>query len=350
MKIREKLHRCIPKQSGPLSYIWSVSLIFLASCQNQKSQKISDNQDTTINVLKDCKVTSIDDYPSASGIVSVDSTIYIIGDDANEILIFSNKRMRVPFPGFHPLNKKGRVNKKDKLDFEALLHLSSDSIIWGWGSGSKYPNRYVHMTYDLRTNNVQFNSMTHSYRKLQKDAKIPPKKWNIEGVLSIGNNLILINRETNSLLLYSLADWKTYFKDSSTSIPRLNNIIDLDSLMPSIQGVKSTLSGGEYWKSKNGILLSASVEDDEGIVEDGAILGSFLCFIPLTDSTLQFINPLDFNSSKFMRLGITHQENPVKLEGISINPQDEIFGVVDNDDGSSLLINFSTKEIEIIIK
>lgn len=350
MKIREKLLRRIPKYIGPLSLIWVVSLMFLASCQNQKPSKISDNQDTTINVLKDCKVTSIDDYPSASGIVSVDSTVYIIGDDANEILIFSDKRMRIPFPGFNPLNKKGRVNKKDKLDFEALLHLSSDSIIWGWGSGSKYPNRYVHLTYDLRSNHVQFNSMTYTYRKMQKDAKIPPKKWNIEGALSIGNNLILINRETNSLLIYSLSDWKTYFKDSLTGVPRLKNIIDLDSLMPSIQGVKSTLSGGEFWKSKNGILLSASVEDDEGIVDDGAILGSFLCFIPLADSTLQSTNPLNINLSKFMEVGITHQEKPIKLEGISINPQDEIFGVVDNDDGSSLLIHFSTKEIETIIK
>ena len=116
--------------------------------------------------------------------------------------------------------------------------------------------------------------------------------------------------------------------------------------MPSIQGVKSTLSGGDYWKSKNGILLSASVEDDEGIIDDGAILGSFLCFIPLADSSNQTLNPLDINLSKFMKMEVKYKENPIKLEGVSINPKEEIFGVVDNDDGSSLLIKFSTLEIE----
>ncbi len=350
MKIREKLHRLISKFSVLHSLIWVISVMFCVSCQNQKTLNASDKNDKAVNCLKDCKVTPINDYPSASGIVTVDSTIYIIGDDANELLIFSEKRVRIPFPGFYPLNKKGRVFKKDKLDFEALLHLKSDSIIWGWGSGSKYPNRYVQMTYDLRTNKVKFNSMTHTYRRLQKDAKIAPKKWNIEGALTVDNNLILINRETNSLLFYSLSDWKTYFKDSSTEVPRLKNIIYLDSLMPSIQGVKSTLSGGDYWKSKNGILLSASVEDDEGIIDDGAILGSFLCFIPLADSSNQTLNPLDINLSKFMKMEVKYKENPIKLEGVSINPKDEIFGVVDNDDGSSLLINFSTKEIETIIK
>lgn len=326
--------------------------ILTIGCGNNIDNKYRVNSDTIkmYDSISNFEVIEINDYPSASGIVTIDSTIYMVGDDAKDLLILADKRLRITFPSNQKLNEKGRVKKKDKLDFEALHYLPEDSVIWGWASGSKYPTRYVHFQYDLSSGGIEFTSLKHAYRKLQKDAGIKPKKWNIEGAVNFSDRLVLINRETNSLLFYNLNDWKKYFNDTTSEVPRLKLKIELDSFMPSIQGIKATLSGGEFWNSNNGLLLSASVEDDEGIINDGAILGSFLCYIPLNKDSLNITTPnLDVKHIKFLKIGSSKRHPNIKLEGIGINAQNEIFGVVDNDDGTSLLIRFSSSEIATYI-
>lgn len=322
--------------------------IFSIGCGETKVNKAPSNSDIVevYDSISKIEVIKINDYPSASGIVTIDSIIYMVGDDAKDLLILGDKRLRINFPFNQKLNEKGRVKKKDKLDFEALHYIPEDSVIWGWASGSKYPNRYVHFQYDIPSKSIEFTSLKHAYRKLQKDAAIKPKKWNIEGALSFSDQLALINRETNTLLFYNLNDWKRYLHDTLSEVPRLKQEIELDSLMPSIHGVKATLSGGEYWDSLGGLLLSASVEDDEGIIDDGAILGSFLCYVPITKDSSNLTTPnFDVKHIKFLKIGSSKMHPNIKLEGIGINTQNEIFGVVDNDDGTSLLIKFSSSEI-----
>lgn len=329
-------------------FILILGAILATGCGETTNDKHKVNSDSVVlyDSISKFEVIEINDYPSASGIVTVDSIIYIVGDDAKDLLILADKRLRIEFSANQKLNEKGRVKKKDKLDFEALNYINEDSVIWGWASGSKYPNRYVHFQYDISSRGIKFTSLKHAYRKLQKDAGIKPQKWNIEGALNFSDYLTLINRETNSLLIYNLNDWKKYFIDTTIEVPRLKMKIELDSLMPSIQGIKATLSGGEFWNSNDGILLSASVEDDEEIINDGAILGSFLCYIPFkNDSITPSPKNLDVKQIKFLKLGSSKLHPDIKLEGIGINAQHEIFGVVDNDDGTSLLIRFSSSEI-----
>ena len=339
-------------------YLSSVLSIVVFTTLSSGCHRINNNNPLNtknieiIDSVSNFEVIEIKDYPSASGIVCVDSTIFIVGDDARDLLVFNDKRLKIKFPGNQKTNNKGRVEKKYKLDFEALNYLMEDSVIWGWGSGSKYPSRYFQFGYDISSKSLRFTSLQRTYKKLQKDAGIKPQKWNIEGALNFANHFALVNRETNSLLFYSLSDWKKYFKDSSHSIevPKLKFNLELDSLMPSIQGIKSTLSGGEYSSSAGGLFLSASVEDDKGIINDGDILGSFICFIPVKSSSINSTTPnLDINHMRFLKIASSRLNKNLKLEGVGINTQNEIYGVVDNDDGTSLLIKFKSSEIETMI-
>ncbi len=102
--------------------------------------------------------------------------------------------------------------------------------------------------------------------------------------------------------------------------------------IPKYKEVPSGFSGACIMPDQSGLLFTASLEDTESELYDGAILGSFIGYIPLDGLK---------ESMSYSALLTDNNRNPIskKLESIVIKSKTDnklsILSVSDNDDGSS---------------
>lgn len=296
------------------------------------------------------------EYPSASAGVMCNGNWWVLGDDAQNLLIVTAENdtpylyQPLPFVREHEEgsmeSNRARIKKANKMDFEALAHFQDANRfhhIWAFGSGSKSPWRDTGLYWNFdEFNSFPFHIQPYKinlaplYEILQHRSQISPEKWNIEGACidPTGEGaLFLLNRTPATLIRIPLRDWFRYLEIGS--IPIEKNIEIYTFKLPQIDGYSSGFSGATYDTSRRSIWFSSTVEITNDPISDGRILGSFIGEISVQSGEING-TPLRVPDGALVN-------QKTKLESLCIQKSKNKFsrkfhGTIDNDNGSSELI------------
>lgn len=280
------------------------------------------------NMLKDVK--KIDYYPSASGIEYYNKHLYVIGDDANHILVLdSNFRLTDSILLFAATEK--RLPKSVKPDLESMTTLPDNKLLL-LGSGSLSPYRNRAWMVDLTSKGVDSIKLDTFYSKLSVNGL---KELNIEGLCRIPGYFLISNRGNkgfpkNHLILVDKSFWNQQSATPITLI-RVGNNTDTSKF--------SGVSGLTYSEKSDKLLLTVTTENTINTLDDGEIGKSYLWIIDdiSTKKRWAAINP-----NKVIDLEkLDEKFRQQKIESVCITEETKHFLhlvlAADNDDGSSTL-------------
>ena len=279
------------------------------------------------NMLKEVKQLN---YSSASGIEYFNSQFYIIGDDANNLMILDsnlNPTDSIPLYSF----PEKRIPKKLKADLEGIT-LTKDNQLLLLGSGSLSPFRNTAWLIDPLTKRMDSFRLDTFYQRLILNGI---KEINIEGVCTIPGSIILTNRGNkgypkNYLIVTSNDFWKDQ-SNAPISVILAGSVTDTFLF--------NGISGLAYAKQSDQLLLTVSTEDTRNSMDDGAIGKSYLWIINNISSKKKWkaINP-----DRIIDLEETDPRfKGQKIESLCITKETKNFLYLvlaaDNDNGSSTL-------------
>ena len=273
------------------------------------------------------------DYPSASSIEYFDEKLYVVGDDATNLLVLDtslNIIDSIPllsYPG-------KRIPKDTKPDLEASA-LNADNLFL-FGSGSLSPYRNFAWRHNLKTKDNDSINLKPLFLKV-KDLGI--EQINIEGACFVSGKLILVNRGNKGYPHnhFIITDEKSWTSDSSFQISIANFEDQKDTA--SFKGI----SGLCYAKESDQLIMTVSTEDTRNSYEDGTIGKSYLWIINNISNKL---DSKTLSPDKIIDLEKTdpHFKNQ-KIESATVisetNGLIKLVLVADNDDGSSTIFKMS---------
>lgn len=280
------------------------------------------------------------DFPSGSGIESFDNKIYIVGDDAKDIIVVNkNWKLKETIKLFP--SDTIRIAKQLKADYEAttIVHVNKIPFLLILGSGSIEATRNKGMLINLTSKATEEIDLSIFYNRLKQSGF---EELNIEAVTLMGDKLILSNRGNklrpdNRIIVTSADFWK---KQQTADIFSIK--IEWEQKTESYM----TLSGLTYSYQNDWLILTASVEDTDNAIDDGLIGDSYLGVIEnisrkIGRSRLK-LNSL-FNLAKLDKTFKGH-----KIESVCIQGDKEhrlkLHLVADNDTGDSHLFKVRLKE------
>jgi hypothetical protein len=294
-----------------------ISIIsFFASCNHKK-------------LLTEVK--QLPNYPSASGIEHYNNKFYIIGDDANQLLITDSSFNSIDSIPLYFFTEK-RIPKAVKADLEAMTIVldSQQSKLLLLGSGSLAPYRNTGWLIDPVTKHADSIRLDTFYQRLKNHGL---DELNIEGVCSIPGNIVFSNRGNKNYPKNFLAITKKEFWENQSEAPVTLIRIGVNTDTTVFNGV----SGITYAEKSDQLILTVSTEDTRNNIDDGAIGKSYLWIVNdfSTKKKWKAINP-----NKIIDL---EEKDPQfkgqKIESVCVvsNSNDELQLVlaVDNDNGSS---------------
>ncbi|HKO82077.1 MAG TPA: hypothetical protein VJU78_16835 [Chitinophagaceae bacterium] len=251
-------------------------IFFMLACGNR------DKQDTQLIAVK-----VLNDYPSGSGLVYLDGYIYMIGDDATEILKLDSQFNVVDRTGLFISSQK-RIPKEVKADLEsiALIKLNKTATLLLPGSGSLTPYRNVCWIFNPADKEKKQYLLDTFYNRLKNEGI---RDLNIEGAVAIPSGIILANRGNKSfpknyLILTANRFWE---KQGLTGMKIIKAGINSDT------SFFAGISGLDYSYVTDQLLLTVSTEDTRNSYDDGAVGKSYLWIINDISSKqkLHAINP-----------------------------------------------------------
>lgn len=303
---------------------------FISGCLPEKQQQI---------ILSDVEITNCDSISSSSGVVTINNSIYIVGDDTPylyelnaDLQIVNSQKVSEVDSMFNR-----RVPSAIKADFECMGKLDSNNLLV-ISSGSIKKSRDTAFIINLNDFTFKKRSLRGFFEKIKKQASLNPQnEINIEAVAITTDSIYFFHRgnlSTNFIATVSKFDFLKYF-DIGSPIPQIN-IYQFN--LPDHEGTSSGFSGACITPDSLGILFTASLEATDNEIYDGEVLGSFIGFIPLrTIHKGKYISSILTDSDKSIL--------PLKLEGISViknisakHEQFQAITVIDNDDGTSKLV------------
>lgn len=236
-----------------------VSIFFMISSSKGQSMQIE---------LKSRNV--LEGVHSASGIEIYKNKYLIIGDNS-KWLYELNKNLKLKNQ-FGILNTPDKTNdtipKKMKPDFEASCIVGQHLYIFG--SGSLSPTRDTLVKTELENlNEFRTFSLTSFYSVLQKELNA---ELNIEAALYYKEQIILLNRANNAMIIIHLVDFENFILEKTDKIEM--QIIPFD--LPVYKNVPANFSGACLIPNTNKILFTASLEATENWIDDGDVLGSYV--------------------------------------------------------------------------
>jgi hypothetical protein len=220
------------------------------------------------NMLNEIK--KLDQYPSASGIEYFNKQFYLIGDDANDMLILDSNFNQIDTIQLYSFTEK-RIPKKLKADLEGIT-ITKDKKLLITGSGSLSPYRYTAWLIDPVTQQKDSMRLDTFYNRLLSNGI---KEINIEGICAIPGSMILTNRGNkgypkNHFILTSDNFW-TDQANAPISIILAGSTSDSTSF--------TGISGLTYSKKSDRLFITASTEDTRNNMDDGTIGKSYLWII-----------------------------------------------------------------------
>lgn len=287
------------------------------------------------DMLKEYKL--LDHYPSASGIEYFNNNYYIIGDDANNLLVLDSNLNPLDSIQLYNYPEK-RIPKAVKPDLEAVL-TTTDKKLMLLGSGSILPQRNIGWLFDPATKQKDSIRLDTLYARILQSG---PKELNIEGAASIPGGIVLANRGNksypkNQLIFTGKECWKNQDR-TPIAVVSLGGNTDTAKF--------SGVSGIDYCRKSDRLILTVSTEDTRSSHEDGAIGKSYLWIIENISSKKGWkaINP-----NQVIELdGIDPKFEGQKIESVCITKETRDFLhlvlVADNDNGSSSIFRLITEK------
>jgi hypothetical protein len=233
------------------------------------------------------EVKVLTDYPSGSGLAYLDNHLYIMGDDATDILKTDSQFNAVNRTALFISGQK-RIPKDIKADLEsiALIQLDKSPAFLLPGSGSLVPYRNICMIFDPATREKKQYLLDTFYNRLKNEGI---RDLNIEGAAAIPAGIVLASRGNKSfaknyLIFTSNRFWE---KQGSVAIKIVKAGASTDSTF--FHGI----SGLDYSYATDQLLLTVSTENTYDSYNDGSIGKSYLWIINDISSKrrLDAINP-----------------------------------------------------------
>ncbi len=172
-----------------------------------------DSTEFRATVLEEISLTGI---TSASGLEKKDDFYYVISDDSPWVYELDStlkirRKLLIHHNSFEGVE---RIPGEVKPDFEAVVNYkwdSKDLLIFGSGSG---PERKTMVRIDFTSRGYDVNTYTleNLYAQIMEMGAISAEQLNIEGAASWRDHIILMNRETNQLILIPKIDFDRYMK------------------------------------------------------------------------------------------------------------------------------------------
>lgn len=310
---------------GNIYYFISIFLFGL-SC-NQKENTSSSVVFKTLN------------YPSASSVEFYNGKLYVMGDDATDLLVLDTNLNVIDSIHFVDYSRR-RIPKDIKHDLEAsaLITGTNDAVLFLFGSGSLSPYRNKGWRYFFDTNTKDSISLQHPYDRIKQSGI---EQINIEGACFIGDSLMLVSRGNKSYPRnYLIITDKDFWNNDSS--------FNVEVIPPGKADTSSFkgISGLCYSKPGDQLIMTVSTEDTRSAHEDGAIGKSYLWIIDsiskkTKSKTVTPNNVIDLEE-------IDPRFKGQKIESaIIIEETKEILRLVlvaDNDDESSTIFKMSIKK------
>jgi len=282
------------------------------------------------------QIKKLNAYPSASSIEYYNGKLYLIGDDATDILVLDTNLNIIDSVPLISYPQK-RIPKDIKPDLEASA-LNADNLFL-FGSGSLSPYRNFGWIHNLKTKDNDSINLEPLFLKIKE---LGIEQINIEGACFVSGKLILVNRGNKGYPHnhFIITDERSWTNDSSFQI----------SIIP-FEAQKDTatfkgISGLCYTKGSDQLIMTVSTEDTRNSYTDGAIGKSYLWIINNISNKLdsKILSP-----DKIIDLEeIDPRFKKQKIESaIVISETNELINLVlvaDNDDGSSTIFRFSLKK------
>lgn len=294
-----------------------ILLFLLVSCRNK-------------NRIQEIKTFS--SYPSASGIENFNNQFYIIGDDANNLLILDINLNSIDSVSIFPFSGQ-RMPKSIKADLESISITKTNEILL-LGSGALSPYRNSAWLIDPHSREKKHYHLDTFYQRLKLTGL---KELNIEGSCVIQGSFLLSNRGNKSNLHnHLIITNENFFLDQSGSVINVMSIgVNDDST------IFSGVSGLAYSKMSDRLIITISTEDTNNVMDDGAIGKSYLWIVNNISSKLKWkaINPnrvIDLE-----KLDPRFKGQKIESACIEKETDDYIHLVLvsDNDNGSSTLFS-----------
>lgn len=273
---------------------------------------------------------------SASGMEKKSGNYYVVSDDSPWFYVLDDNYQIIRKYLIHDLSYEGvmRIPGELKPDYEAVVEYkwgSKDLLIFGSGSG---PNRkdMVRLDFTSRGYDVNHYTLEHLYNLIMEQGNIPPEKLNIEGAVSWRDHIVLLNRETNQLILITKYAFERFMKYDEDKQARKKIDIDFYPFeLPIVGGVQARFSDGMKIKGENDMVFTATLERRNEATNDGEILGSYVGIIPLKK-----IASGEFRIARVMKDGKAYTG---KIEGVHVDEVGEtklkLNAVTDSDGGKS---------------
>ena len=282
--------------------------------------------------------------PSASGIAVLEDRVYVEADDSPWLFTVDDQfrvieRSRIKD---WPTDENERITKAIKPDLESMAAVTdggADFLIL-LGSGSKPKIRETGFVVSDDGAIVHETNMQAAYAELKTAAKID--ELNLEGLAVADGDVFMLNRINgggNFVFRVGSQQFRDYmFGRAST----LGEVEAFKLKLPEIAGFEAGLSGADFWRERNSIILTSSVEATGNSYDDGQILGSFIGVVGIDSLRQDALNDVTAVSHLVQAGG-----KPIrtKLESIIIRAHDNTsiggIAVSDNDDGSSDFLHYS---------
>lgn len=275
---------------------------------------------------------SLNDYPSGSGLAFYREKIYLMGDDASYLFVSDTSFKQTQAISFFVTDEK-RIPKNVKKDPEAATILRGSSpLLFVIGSGSNERLRNFCWILDLATNAKRELTLDTFYNRLLA-AGI--RELNIEGIATLPSGLVLASRGNKSYLKNHLIFTSHNFWKNQSEAPISIATIGVTADTSLFSGV----SGLEYSRTSDKLLLTISTENTYNPMDDGAIGKSYLWIVNDISSKTGYsgINPtviLDLEN-------IDARFKKQKIESVCIisdtKKDAELVFVSDDDKGGSVL-------------
>jgi hypothetical protein len=210
----------------------------------------------------------LDNYPSGSGIEFYDDKVYLVGDDAKDLLVMNKKWNKPELINLFDTPGK-KIPKEFKSDLETMTLLQVDKkphlLILGSGSAER---RNRGLLFNLKSKAQTWLDLSVFYNRL-RNTGIP--ELNIEGIALVYDYLVLVNRGNsthpgNQLIVTKPNFWK---QQQEAPIQLLN--VDFGDA-PKELGI----SGLTYSDKHEDLFLTISTEATPNAVDDGLIGKSYL--------------------------------------------------------------------------
>lgn len=279
----------------------------------------------------------LSDYPSGSGIEFFNEKMYVVGDDAKDILVLDKKwKKETSIPLFD--SAELRIPKKIKADLEATTVIEVNKIprLLLLGSGSTL-NRNRAILVNLDDHYKEEMDVTPFYNQIKDNLQ----HVNIESSAVILGKLLMGNRGNlnspeNNIIVTDIDFWKHPDQAEWNKV-----IFDLPDAGGNVLG----LSGMTYSHKNDWLICTMSTEATANSYDDGAIGDSYLAIV---ENASRKISRKKMNVNELINMSeVDDAFKGYKLESCTLlsekNGRVKLHLVADNDTGKSFLFRVRLK-------